>query len=262
MAQSRQRAENWKNNDAQKKRIKDHVTPLLEALPEGGKLSLSKVFMSTVLRKCYFTESARIAVKNYISKHLLKAEHKPSKVSRAIDLVAATADNEQLVTRDGGFFIANKGLMVTSDNGQNEHPEKARLSWEPVPILDEDDEEVVAATLQSAHDKATAMMLFYGTCAGQATLIEEADPDRWARVKKIYDDYAKEKSFRFEVGYRTSGIPGACLDRSGDGPGTLRVNVVGSKHFGKRRPNNEQGQKEIKQMIKESASKKLASVFI
>jgi len=39
----------------------------------------------------------------------------------------------------------------------------------------------------------------------------------------------------------------------------LRVNVVG-KHFGKRRPNNEQGQKEIKQMIKESASKKLASV--
>jgi hypothetical protein len=38
------------------------------------------------------------------------------------------------------------------------------------------------------------------------------------------------------------------------------VNVVGSKHFGKRRPNNEQGQKEIKQMIKESASKKLASV--
>ena len=259
MAQSRQRAENWKNNDAQKKRIKDHVTPLLEALPEGGKLSLSKVFMSTVLRKCYFTESARIAVKNYISKHLLKAEHKPSKVSRAIDLVAATADNEQLVTRDGGFFVANKGFSVVSGNGLNAHPKKAPLRQEPVPILDEEDEEVVAEAKQSCFHKATAMMLFHKDCADQATLIEAADPERWARVKEIYDEYAKEKSFRFEVGYRTSGIPGAGLNRSGNGPGTLWVNVQGD-HFGKQRPNNEQGQKDIKDMIKKSASKQLASM--
>jgi len=67
------------------------VTPLLEALPEGGKLSLSKDFMSTVLEKCYFTESARDAVKAHIRRHLLKAEQRPSKASRFIDLVRATA---------------------------------------------------------------------------------------------------------------------------------------------------------------------------
>jgi hypothetical protein len=260
MAQSRQRNERWKNNDVQKQRLKDYVTPMLDALPEGGKLSLSKDFISTVLEKCYFTESARNGVKGYIKDHLLKAEHKASHATRAINLVTATADDKRLVTRDGAFFIANPGLHVRSDLSTNAHPEKAPLRQEPVPILDEDDEEVVAATLQSAHDKATAMMLFYGSCTDQAALIEADDPDRWARVKKIYDEYAKEKSFCFEVGYHTSGIPGAGLERSGDGPGTLIVRVRGSKFEGQRRPNNEQGQKEIKDMIKASVSKKMVSV--
>ena len=246
--------ERWKNNDAQRKRIKDHVTPLLEALPEGGKLSLGKDFMNTVLKKCYFTESARNAVRSYISDHLLKAEQRAKAPNTTKDIDLVVAKPEDLVTREGAFFIANNNLNIEAHNKQNEHPEKARLREEPVPILDEDDEEVVAAALQSAHDKATAMLLFYKSCAGQAARIEADDPERWARVKEIYDEYAKEKSFRFDVGYRTSGIPGAALERSRDGKGELRVNVKGSKFHGQRRPNNEQGQKEIKAMIKETAS--------
>ena len=261
MAEPPPKNESWKGNEAQKERIQDYVTPFLEALPEGGKLSLSKDFISTVLEKCYFTESARNGVRSYIRDHLLKAEHTSSHATRAIDLVAATENDEQLVTRDGAFFIANPGLHVRNYQSTNGHPEKAPLREEPVPILDEGDEEVMAEAKQSAFDKATAMRLFHTGCADQAALIEEADPDRWARVKEIYDEYAKEKSFRFEVGYHTSGIPGARLIKSTTGGlDTLVVNIKGSKFHGERRPNNEQGQKDIKDMIKKSASKQLASV--
>ena len=90
MAEPPPKNESWKGNEAQKERIQDYVTPFLEALPEGGKLSLSKDFISTVLEKCYFTESARNGVRSYIRDHLLKAEYTSSHATRAIDLVAAT----------------------------------------------------------------------------------------------------------------------------------------------------------------------------
>ena len=60
--------------------------------------------------------------------------HKPTarhQRNRGFDLVTTTADDEKLVTRDGGFFIANKGLMVMSDNGQNEHPKRRRCTRSP-----------------------------------------------------------------------------------------------------------------------------------